>query len=337
MQYTSSHQLRSSEDISSLAGSFEHCRTLLAGVEMGFFTAVERTGGGLASLAAALAADERAVDRLGNALTVLGLMEKTADGFANTELAQRYLVTDSPEYMASLEHQAGQFKRWAALDMAVRQGTRPGDETRTMKDWTTERFERFIGAMHYRASRTADDLAARFDLSGVKRLLDVGGGSGVYAMAMSRANPGLQADVFELPQVVPLVERYTAAAGMQDRVRGVAGDFLNDPLGEGYDFVFVSAIVHMLSPAQNAELLGRVWEALRPGGRTAVQDFIMNPDRTSPARGAFFALNMLVSTQAGDVYTEDEVRGWLEQCGFQALQRVDTGPATASIVGQKPM
>jgi predicted O-methyltransferase YrrM len=197
-------------------------------------------------------------------------------------------------------------------------------------------LEAFIAAMHARATGQAPKVAAAVGLSGVSRVLDVGGGSGVFAMAFARAQEGLEATVFDLPNVVPLTRGYVKEAGLGNRVDVVTGDYLRDDLGSGFDLVFLSAIVHSNSERENALLIGKCAKALSPGGRVVVQDFIMEEDRTRPSSGAMFALNMLVATATGDTFTEGEVRGWMEEAGLGEVRRKDTEFGTTLMTGRKP-
>ena len=99
-------------------------------------------------------------------------------------------------------------------------------------------LEPFIAAMHYRAAQQAPVVASTARPDGVARVLDVGGGSGAFAMAFARQQPGLEAVVFDLPNVVPITRRYVAAAGLTARVDDrAAGDYLEDPLPGGFDLV----------------------------------------------------------------------------------------------------
>jgi SAM-dependent methyltransferase len=193
----------------------------------------------------------------------------------------------------------------------------------------------FIEAMHRRARGGADLLARALDLSGARRMLDVGGGSGVYSMAFCRANPGLTAVVLDLPQVTPLTRAYVAGEGFSDRVGTMDGDFHHTDFGQGFDFILFSAVAHINSPEENRALVRRAAAALNPGGRVAVQDFLMDEDRVHPLHGAFFALNMLVNTERGDTYTEAEVRGWMEAAGLAGIERLDPGEGASVVVGTK--
>jgi ubiquinone/menaquinone biosynthesis C-methylase UbiE len=267
-----------------------------------------------------------------NALCAIGLLVKAEGRFSNTPPAGRFLVQGAPDFLAALPHTAHLWDTWSTLTQAVRQGR--SVMSRPVKAHGAEWLRAFIAAMHWRATRHAPQVVAALDLTGVSRVLDVGGGSGAYAMAFARARGDIEVVVFDLPGVVPLAEEYIRGEGLAPRVRAVAGDFEADPLGDGFDLAFLSAILHGNSPAQNRALLRKAAEALNPRGQLVVQDFIMAEDRTAPPFGALFALNMLVGTQAGDTYTESEVRGWMEEAGIGDVVRRDTAWSSL-MIGRK--
>jgi predicted O-methyltransferase YrrM len=169
-----------------------------------------------------------------------------------------------------------------------------------------------------------------------RRMLDVGGGSGAYSIAFAQANPALLADILDLSTVEPIARRHIQEAGVADRVHVRAGDLRSGPLGEGYDLVFLSAICHMLDEAGNLDLLRRCFAALAPGGRIVIQDFILEPDKTSPRHAALFALNMLVGTPGGSAYSEPEYAAWLGEAGFEEIHRVRLPGSTGLMIGVRP-
>jgi SAM-dependent methyltransferase len=193
----------------------------------------------------------------------------------------------------------------------------------------------FIAAMHSRAVRMADGIVALLDFSGVVRVLDVGAGSGAYCMAFVRASERIRATAFDLPNVIPLTKQYIRQANLSDKVDFVVGNCNTDPLGSGFDLIFLSALIHSNSFDENQRLIRKAANALNPNGQLVIQDFIMDDDRTRPAFGAFFALNMLVGTDAGDTYTESEVRGWMQDAGLSKIERKDTAYDTTLIIGRK--
>lgn len=321
------------DNIRDIAYAFQRSRVLLTAYELGLFTALGDESKMSAEVATILKTDPRATDRLLNALCAIGLLEKKDGKFSNTPASARFLVQGKPEYMAGLMHTVNLWDTWSTLTPAVRQGTsvgRPPVNERGEK-WLTA----FIAAMHDRAKKQAPAVAALLDFSGVSRVLDVGGGSGAFAMAFARAKPGISATIFDLPNVVALTQKYIAQEGLADKVKTVIGDYMVDALGGGFDLVFLSAIIHSNSIDENRKLLRKCAQALNSNGQVVVQDFIMAEDRTSPAHGALFALNMLVGTKAGDTYTESEVRSWMEEAGISNLIRKDTQFGTTLIMGRR--
>jgi SAM-dependent methyltransferase len=324
----------SRDEIREVAYAFQRSRVLLTAYELDLFTALGEGGRPSSEVALGIGAEVRATDRLMNALCAMGLLTKKQSKFFNTATSSRYLVRGNSDFMAGLMHTARLWDRWSTLTDAVRQGAAVAirEVNERGKKWLTA----FIAAMHDRASRQAPSVVAQIDLSDVSRVLDVGGGSGAYAMAFVRARYGIRATVFDLPDVVPLTQLYVEREGLLDKVDMVAGDYLKDRLGVGYDVLFLSAVIHSNSVEQNKSLMQKCVRALAPGGRVIVQDFIMDEGRTSPAGGAFFALNMLVGTDAGDTYTEAEVRSWMEDAGLSGIIRKETPFGTTQIVGRKP-
>lgn len=315
------------ERIQRLASAFQQSRVLLSAVELGVFGALGEARRTSADLARELGTDPRGTDRLLNALCALGLLEKDASGFL--------LVPGVAPLLApgGLQHTAHLWQSWSGLTDAVRRGGTPsrGSPGERGEAWR----DAFIGAMHARGRREAPRLVERIDLAGVSRVLDVGGGSGVFAMAFARAREGVRCTVFDLPEVVPLTRRYLDEAGLADRIDTVAGDFLRDPLPRGYDLVFLSAIVHAFSLEQNRALVRNAAESTHPGGRVILSDFVMEESRTEPAFGAFFALNMLVNTEGGDTFTESEIRSWMEEAGLTEVKRLPLDGPAELMVGTK--
>jgi predicted O-methyltransferase YrrM len=315
------------------ATAFQQSRVLLTAIELDAFSAIGAGSPTSTELAGRLGTHARATDRLLNALVAMGLLAKDADRFTNTEDGLRYLVSSSPEYVGSLGHSAGMWQSWHHLTSCVRDG-RPAMRA-PINDRGDAWLEPFIAAMHYRARQQADPVAALLPLAGVRRALDVGGGSGAFAMAIARRQPGLHAVVFDLPNVVPITQRYIAADGLADRVTTATGDYMTDVLPGGFDLVFLSAVVHSNPPKANAALIAKCAASLAPGGVVAVVDWVMSPDRVAPAVGALFALNMLVATDGGDCFTEAEIAGWLTAAGLTAIERRATPFGTDIMIGQR--
>lgn len=293
---------------------FQEARILLTAVELDIFSAAG-DGATAAAIAARIGADPRATAMLLDALVSLEALEKTGGAYRVTRESARFRAA-----RAGLLHTVNLWDSWSTLTACVRAGTavrQPGVEA-GQTDWTRA----FIDAMHANAVSQAQLMVQTVGAAGARRLLDVGGGSGAYAIAFAQAEPRLQAEVLDLPQVTPIASRHIREARLEDRVRTRNGDLTKDDFGHGYDLILLSAICHMLSEEENLDLITRCAKALLPGGRIVIRDFILEPSRTAPRGAAIFALNMLVNTRRGNTYTEAQYAGWLRQAGFSAVQRI---------------
>ncbi|HEY3380846.1 MAG TPA: methyltransferase [Vicinamibacterales bacterium] len=315
-----------------IATAFQRSRPLLTAFDLGLFTVLNDEARTSVETAEALETDPRATDRLMNALVGLGLLAKDHDRFSNSPLALAYLVKGKPGYMAGLGHTSHLWDTWGHLTQVVRAG-HPEDLPPT-NDRGNDWLRPFIAAMHWRATQNAGEIIDLLDLTGVSRVLDVGGGSGAYAMAFARARRGISAVVFDLPNVLPLTRTYIQEEGLTAEVTTSTGDYLTAPIGDRFDLVFLSAVIHSNSPDDNRLLFGKCVRALNPGGQLVVQDFLMDEDRTGPLPAALFALNMLVGTPEGDTYTESEVRAWMHEAGCRVIARKDTSFGTNLVIGR---
>ncbi len=317
--------------IRELAYAFQKSRTFLTAYDLAIFTAIGNDAKNATDVATTLNADIRATERLLNALVGFGLLTKREDLFSNTDFSKIYLVKSSPEYLGGIAHAENLWRNWSTLTASVIAGTclverrfsHPGsDPTRG-----------FIAAMHDRARPVAPVIANQIDWTGISRVIDIGGGSGVYSIAFVYANPALTATVFDLPAIIPLTKEYIATENLVDRIDTREGDYLLDELGTGYDLAFLSAVIHSNSAEENKHLMKQCAAALNPGGKIVIQDFVMDEDRTTPEQGALFALNMLVATPSGDTYTETEITEWLQEAGFHSIYRHETGFGTTQMIG----
>lgn len=314
--------------------AFREARVLLTAYELDLFTIIGDGSLPAAEIAAKAGTDPRATDRLLNALSASGYLIKADGRFSNTEQAAGFLVKGKPTYMGGLMHQADLWHTWTTLTEAVRKGTSVARHG-SVNDRGAEWLDSFISAMHMRAIRQAPVIASQIDLDGVKRVLDVGGGPGTFSMAFVRAKDRTEAVVFDLPNVTPLTKEYVKNEDLSGRISTVDGDYTVDPLPGGFDLVFMSAVIHSNSPGTNGHLFRKAYDALNPGGRLVVLDFIMNDDRTGPEAGAYFALNMLVGTGEGDTFTEPEVGVWMKDAGFVNVTRTHTQFGTDLMTGTK--
>ncbi|WP_018681048.1 methyltransferase [Actinokineospora enzanensis] len=166
-------------------------------------------------------------------------------------------------------------------------------------------------------------LLDQVDYSSVHRLLDVGGGDAVNAIALVRAHPHLRVTVFDLEGAVDVARDNIAAAGLDDRIDVVVGDMFGDPMPDGFDLVLFAHQFVIWSPEQNQTLLKQAYEALGPGGRVAVFNAFADDDGRGPL---YTALDNVYFTtlpsEDSTIYQWREHEDWLTAAGFVDITRV---------------
>lgn len=323
------------DPVDEIVSGFRGAQIVLAANRLGLFTALADGALTAQELARVLEADRRGVRILADALVSLGLLAKSDGRYANAAPAEEYLLPGSPRSKrAMLLHTARLYERWAGLYDAVKQGRPVSDDAIDPRLLGGER--EFAQAMADVGRQRASQVAEALDLSGVRRLLDLGGGPGIYALELARRHPGVEeVVVFDRPDTLEVARENARRAGLEERVSVRAGNAFEDDLGGPYDLVFTSNLVHIYSGDENRRLVARCAAALAPGGRLAIKDFLLDADRTTPAGGAIFAVNMLVSTQGGDCYTVEEVEGWMRQAGLTPEELFDLTAQSRMLVGRK--
>jgi len=255
-----------------------------------------------------LKTDLRATEILLDALTGLGLLKKSAYNYRNTAVSNRFLTQGSPLYQGDIiRHADYLWKNWSDLDQIVKTGE-PSQRARDS--------EAFILGMHNLAILKARDVMKAIGLKKVKTALDLGGGPGTYSVEMARR--GARVTLFDYPAAIEIAKRLID----KSNVKGISfmrGDFTADDIGQGYDLIFISQVLHSYSEKNNILILRKCAKALDRNGRLVIQEFYISDDRTNPAQGALFSVNMLVNTQAGRCYPTKEIKNWLSISGLKNI------------------
>ncbi len=323
------------DDVLALARSFTESRLVLTAVELDLFTHLDNQAADAPALAARVAADTRALTRLLDSLVVLGLLAKEQGRYQLTPRSAPLSAHHPESVLPMARHINFIWGNWSQLTETVRKGR--NQAIKTVTEWNGDAQRAFIGAMHVVGRDLAREIAAAYDLSPFRRLLDIGGASGSYTIAFLRQNTGMTAVLFDLEPVIPLAAERLRDEGLLERVELAAGDFYHDELPSGCDLALLSAIIHQNSPEENLELYRKIYRALTPGGVLLIRDHIMDESRTQPPAGALFAINMLVNTRGGDTYTFPEVQATLTAAGFADVRLPRTGEKMDCLVeARKP-
>jgi ubiquinone/menaquinone biosynthesis C-methylase UbiE len=173
--------------------------------------------------------------------------------------------------------------------------------------------------MEENARERAAHVARAIPLRRGERVLDLGGGAATYAVAWAEAYPGAEVTVFDTTGTLRVTRKILREKGAAGRVRLVEGDFLRDPIGGPYDFIWISQILHAFSVRDCLRLLRKGRASLAPGGRIAVQEFLLDEGKVSPPGPVFFSVHMVAVTEGGRSYAAGEIAAMLRRAGFRRI------------------
>jgi cyclopropane fatty-acyl-phospholipid synthase-like methyltransferase len=222
------------------------------------------------------------------------------------------------------------YAQWARLEESLRTGR----ATMGFDDLNPELRSIFSVGIEHITAPSARALAARYDFSRRRSLLDLGGGTGSFILAARARHPELRATLFESPATAAIARQRLAAAGGASMIEIIEGDLLLDRLPEGHDTVLVANVMHLFSPEMNLELLRRVRAAVSKGAELLLVDFWTDPTRTQPAFASLMAGEFLIVSGHGDVYSADEAYEWLRASGFRPMEHTPLSGAASLIIAE---
>jgi SAM-dependent methyltransferase len=311
-------------------------RAIMAATELGVFTCLRERPCGWREVAERCRLEPRVTEALLGALVSGGYLKYRRERFELTAKSRKWLAEPNTWSLAEyIPHVRDVWEMLSGLEAFLRTGAAL-DIHAGQSDGAWLRYQR---AMRSLAELSATEVAAELPLaSGPRRMLDIGGAHGFYAVAMCRNHPALSATILDLSEAISYAAPILAAEGMGDRIRHQAGDALVDDLGEGvYDLILVSNLVHHFSAEQNRDLVARAARALVPGGRLVIQDLIRprspnSGDQAGQVLNLFFAL-----TSTSGTWAVGEIQGWLREADLVARRPVwlRSVPGAAQLVGVK--
>lgn len=315
--------------------AFEQTAALVAALRVGLFTAVAQGADTVGPLSARIHCPERAVRMLADVLCVHGLLVKTDGVYALAPDAALYLDAGSPAYLGdAARFLASPQKLALCLDepeVWMRRGG-PADQAHTAPN--AEAWVDFARGMAPLMAPTAARVAEALKPEGarVRRVLDIAAGHGLFGVEAAKAMPDAHVTALDWAAVLQVAQQTATAAGVGDRYALLPGDGFTTPLGQDYDLILIPNFLHHFDRPTCVGFLKRAAEALAPGGKVAIVEFMPDEDRISPPGPALFVFSMLTATPAGDAYTEAELRGMCAAAGLDAIAVQGLAPTTQTLI-----
>lgn len=312
-------------------------RVLAIGVQFEVFSRLADGPRSAADLARDAGASERGMRMLLDSLVAIQLLTKADGRYALSAMAAEYLVKGRPDYVGWMLEHDRTWQTWGRLAEAIRTG-RPIQRLE-VEDEGAEFFSVLVRSLHVfnrePARRAAAALGVGRSARGL-RVLDVACGSGVWGIGVAEADVQARITAHDFAGMLTLTQEYVERHGLSGRFDYLAGDLKTVDFGQArFDLAILGNIVHSEGEESSRALFGRLHRALAPGGRVAIVDMIPNPDRATPPFPVFFALVMLLQTDAGDTYTLPEYTRWLTEAGFADVTTADIGSHSPFIIATR--
>ena len=307
-----------------IASGFMAAKHLFVANEIGIFEHLRAGSATLEELARRVGVQPRPLRIVVDAMVALGFVERFKDRYRNARVAEIYLTglsrVDLRAFLRYWHHI--HYPRVARLEEAVRTGRH------VFAEGFTEEEQRICSeGVESHTALPANALAATYDFSRHRRVLDLGGGTGSFMEAVLVKYPHLESTLYDFPRVIEIARRRLIGSPFEKRVRVVEGDLLRDPIPDGHDVVLLANVNHLLSQEHNIELLNRIREQVPDGARLLLADTWTDPTHTRPLVPVLMAGTFLITSGEGDVYSEAEARQWLQQTGWRVIG--DMVPLTA--------
>ena len=328
------------DQISRIAFGFMGSKALFVALDFNLFTHL--AGGAMTAeqVGAATGLHRDRAETLMTALTGLGLLVVQDGAFSNSPAAEAFLVKGAKyDFGDYLRLQVGQ-QMYPLLDQLgdAMRGDLAEEDTGSYEQWFSDPAEArlYSESQHAGSLGPARQLAKKVDLSGAQRLLDVGGGTGAFAITLCKTFPELTATVVDFPNVATLGRRYVQEAGLADRIEYVDGNALRTDWPGGQDVVLMSYLFSGVPGEEHDTLIADARAALKPEGRLVIHDFMVEGDRSGPELAALWQLQHTAFTpeaRSVDTATLAEEMG---RAGFEAVEVMEMIPEMTKLaVGQR--
>jgi ubiquinone/menaquinone biosynthesis C-methylase UbiE len=302
--------------------SYQLTEAIKSAIELDVFTAVNEGNTTAATIAKRCTATERGMRMLCDFLTIHGFLSKEGTQYALAPDSAMFLNQHSPAYIgAAIEFLLAPRLRkgHARLTEAVcRGGTALGEGTLEPEnlDWV-----KFAQAMMPLMHRPAQIMAAELRKGGeAHKVLDIAAGHGIFGISVAKQNPATHVYAADWKNVLEVATKNAQAMGVANRYHLLPGSTFETDFGSGYDLVLIANFLHHFDPPTCTTFMGKVYAALKPGGRAALAEFVPNPDRVTPPTAAAFSMMMLATTPSGDAYTFAELESISKNAGFARVE-----------------
>ncbi|MBW2292184.1 MAG: methyltransferase [Deltaproteobacteria bacterium] len=301
-----------------ISKAFWESAAFLSAIELNTFTAISEGNDSIESAARAMKIEPISAERLLTVLTAMELLERDADTFSNAPDVERFLVRGKPTYAGPwMLFAKPDWRKWGKLTEHLK-ASKEDQRRLGMYDetFTIERARKYHEATYSIGMGAARRFHRQVDLSGRRKLIDLGGGSGCYCIVAAKTYPELTAEVLDLAPVVAVTREYLEENGVADRVTATPCDFTTDALPTDADVAIMASNLPQYGREIIADVVARVHDALLPGGEFHLIGEMSDSDGRGPLAPALWGLAEALSHSTGLAHSVSDCVGYFEAAGF---------------------
>ncbi|WPP50173.1 methyltransferase [Catalinimonas niigatensis] len=328
--------------------SFWSSKTLLAATKLGLFTYLSEQPLTAEQVKSKLGLNKEGLyirDFL-DALYSMGFLERIGEGtdavYHNTPDTEMFLDKKNPAYLGGFLEMANdrEYKFWGDLEEGLKTGQPQNEVKYTGKSSfeaiyeNPESLSQFTEAMSGIQKLSFMAFAEKFNFSDHCTLLDAGGSAGLLSALVAQKHAHMQCTTFDLPQLEPFAKATAEKLGVADRVKVLNGDFFNESFPKA-DVVTMGNILHSFDLKAKKMLISKAYEALPAGGCMVIIEMILDNERKENTFGLLMSLNMLIESDGGFNYTQNQFRQWTSEAGFKSVDFIPLGGPISAAVAYK--
>ncbi len=313
--------------LKEMINSYKLTYLIISANEIGIWDCLSDQSKDLLQIAKDLTLEASRLEPILNALTSYKIISKNKKGYYLDEYDK--VLNKNSEY-----NQLG-YINFAQTIMAKYQNLAEAVKdkefaTKQFKELTEKEAESFMRGMEANAIPQAEFIANTYDFENHK-ILDVGAGAGTYLITVAKKYKTVTGKMIDLPQMVKLQNKKIEKEKLEAQIISEECNYNERFPREKQDDVFLFAVVHQESKENLNKLLKNIYSVLNPEGRLFLTSFFLNEDKISPEFSVQFAVEMLMNSNNGRVYTHSEIQDLMVQNKFKEIKRIDDIPSPATL------
>lgn len=304
---------------------------IFAAIRLKIFSILDYHKLAVEEIASIAKAKPRYLKTLLDACVSLGFLNTVDDKYMNTQFSQEYFVEGQPLYVGDfINVVSDEMPQWFKLPDIIL-GKENMNETHP---YIRSDYDTFIRAMNNIGNLgEANALKDAVDLTGCREMVDIGGGSGLYSIALCQKNPELHSTIIDVKEALSITKEMIGKYKDHERITLREGDFLNESFGENVDLVLLSDVIYEISEARL--VLQSAWNCLRRNGTLIIRGYYSDPENTGPLFGALFSVKLLVGNPRGTILTIKMLEKSIRDAGFKTYKISPLTEYSFIIIGEK--